>query len=395
MSRCAAAASVLAAVFAFASVSRAAAEHDVYVWQRQWTPAVRAALAQSRDVFGGVRVLVAQAGRDGRWFPTNADPRDFAGDPRPRVAVVRYDGAGNPPDIEALEVILLDLLSRWHDGGGAFAGVEIDYDCGSKQLADYARRLRQLRQGLPPGITLSITALPSWMESAALDDLLTAADEAVLQVHAVSKPSLGLFDAEGAENWIRAFAKRDTKPFRIAVPAYGSRIVLDDAGKPLAVENEMPRDAAARADAHELHVEPAQVAALLRDLDSNPPPHWRGVVWFRLPIAGDRRAWTLDAIRDVVGGRVPEAALTSAVVARNNGASDVFIANDGAADANARALRVSAADCSASDATDGWHTEKWNSGWRFVPDAGLRVRADTRLAVGWVRCTRVEGAELE
>ena len=391
----AAAVSVLAAVFAFVSASHAASEHEVYIWQRQWTPAVRAALSQSRDVFGGVRVLVAQAGRDGRWFATNADPGDFAGDPRPRVAVVRYDGAGSPPEIDALEVFLRDLIQRWNAGGSAFTGVEIDYDCGSERLADYARRLRQLRLGLPRDVALSITALPSWMDADALDDVLAATDQAVLQVHAVSNPSLGLFDAERAESWIRRFALRDTKPFLIAVPAYGSRIGFDEAGRTVVVENEMPIEDVAFADAREIYVEPADVASLLRRLDNDPPPRWRGVVWFRLPIAGDRRAWTLDAIRDLVASRVPQPALSAAILARDNGASDVFIANDGAADANAHALRVSAESCSAADATDGWHTARWTGGWRFVPDPGLRIRGNTKRAVGWVRCKRMDQAALE
>lgn len=395
MRRWAGASSVGVAVLAFASVAQPAPLHDVYIWQRQWTPAVREALSQSRDIFDGVRVLVAQAGREGRWLATRADPQDFAGDPRPRVAVVRYDGARSPPDIDVLEVFLRDLLKRWDAGGSAFTGVEIDYDCGSDRLVDYARRLRQLRLGLPRDVALSITALPSWMGADALDDVLAATDQAVLQVHAVSNPSLGLFDAERAESWVRRFALRDTKPFLIAVPAYGSRIGLDEAGRLVAVENEMPVENVAPADAREIHVEPADVALLLRRLDDDPPPRWRGVVWFRLPVRGDRRAWTLVAIRDIVAGRVPKAALSAAILARDNGASDVFITNGGPADANAHALRVFAESCSAADATDGWHIERWPGGWRFVPDPGLRVRGDTKRAVGWVRCKQVDQAALE
>src|SRR5262249_14838845 len=105
------------AAFAVASllfpIFVAASAPDVYVWQRQWTPAVRAALDESRDGFGGVRVLVAQSDRRGHWHATSADPRAFANDARRRVAVVRYDGAGVAPDPDAFIAFANALATRW------------------------------------------------------------------------------------------------------------------------------------------------------------------------------------------------------------------------------------------------------------------------------------------
>lgn len=364
----------------------AATTHDVYVWQRQWTPDVRAALTQSRDIFTGVRILVAQAGRDGRWFATSADPAAFVGDPRRRVAVVRYDGAGSPPDAAALASFLHDLLSRWRASGAAFDGVEIDYDCGSARLADYAARLRQIRAALPPDIALSVTVLPSWLDSPAFDGVSAAIDESVLQVHAVQSPTHGLFDAVLAEHWIRAFAPRARKGFRVALPAYGSRVLFDENDRPLAVENEMPVDAAADATARDLRVDPAAVVALLTALDADPPPNWRGVAWFRLPVAADRRAWTLAAIGDVVEGRIPRAVFSASAIAREAGASDIVIANTGTAGSPAPIVTVRADACAAADGAAGWRPERAASGWRFVPDATRWVRGGSRMAVGWVRC---------
>src|SRR5260370_4747714 len=39
---------------------------DAYIWQRQWTPAITAALEQNSDVMRAWRVLVAELGRGGR-----------------------------------------------------------------------------------------------------------------------------------------------------------------------------------------------------------------------------------------------------------------------------------------------------------------------------------------
>jgi len=170
---------------------------------------------------------------------------------------------------------------------------------------------------------------------------------------------------------------------------------FDEAGAPVAVENEMTVDAAASADAREFVVEPADVAALLRALEADPPPHWSGVAWFRLPTADDRRAWTLAAMRSVIAGRVPDARLSPLALLRGNGVSDVFQINDGDADANARALRVVGATCASGDATEGFRLERERDGWRFVPSGDVRVRAGARRAVGWVRCEGIAEVEFE
>jgi hypothetical protein len=381
--------SLIAAIAPVAAAAVASSEipNDVYVWQRHWTPAVRTALAQSQDVFAGVRVLVAQAGRGDRWATSDVRPRDFARDRRPLIAVVRYDGVGRPPDVEKLDAFLLDLLERWRAAGHPFAGVEVDYDCGTKSLADYAQRLRELRRILPPGVALSVTALPAWIGSRGLDSIIDATDETVLQLHALGDGPDGLFDRYAAVAWTRDFAREHAKkPFRISLPAYGYRVRFDEQGNAYAVEGEMPVDAVSIAVAREFAAEPRKVAGALLALEADPPPLWRGVVWFRLPVEGDRRAWTLAAIRDVIAGHVPEAHLSPLAVARDNGATDVYLVNDGDADAKARAFSATGDRCVDVDATGDWRFEDLKPSFRFVPGAEVRIRAHSRSAVGWVRC---------
>ncbi|HEY0232874.1 MAG TPA: DUF3142 domain-containing protein [Dokdonella sp.] len=378
------------------SVSASAAPtHEVYVWQRQWTPALSTALADSRDDFTGVRILIAQAGRTSGWSKSAADPRAFAHDQRTLTAVIRYDGAGVPPDIAALRLLLDETLARWRRAGASFAAVEIDYDCGSARLADYAQRLRALRAALPAGVRLSITALPAWLDAPALDAVLAVVDEAVLQVHAVQDPAHGLFDAALAERWIRAFAPHTRNGFRVALPAYGARVRFGDDGRALAVESEMKVDAADAGDARELGVEPADVVGLLERLAANPPPQWQGVVWFRLPLPGDRRAWTLAALREVIAQRVPSAQISAIAVTRANGASDIFVINRGVADARVKSLVVDGDGCSSGDTALGWRAERIAAGWRFTPGAAQRLPAGVRRAVGWLRCARIESTRIE
>ena len=58
------------------------------------------------------------------------------------------------------------------------------------------------------------------MNSPELTRLGVDVSEIVLQVHAVDDPRRGLFDPEQAERWVRGFALRAGRPFRVALPAY-------------------------------------------------------------------------------------------------------------------------------------------------------------------------------
>lgn len=371
-----------------------AIEFDAYVWQRVWTDGVQSALAASRDDFARVRVLVAQAGRDGRWLETSADPRELAADPRARIAVIRYDGAGAPPGVDAFIAFATTLAARWHDAGAPLAGVEIDYDAGTSRLPDYANRLREIRARLPHELALSITALPAWLESPSLDAVLSAVDEPVLQVHSVHAPSRGLFDRALAERWARAFAPHASRGFLIALPAYESRLRFDANGGVVAVENEMPVDAARSRDGRDVRVAPADLVALLASLERDPPPRWRGIAWFRLPVAGDRRAWTLAAMRDVMSGRTPTSRMSVRRVAREGGASDIVVANEGAAGGAAPSFVVEGQDCGAADGANGWRVERAADAWRFGADASGWLRGETETVAGWARCGRVDAVRI-
>lgn len=50
----------------------------------------------------------------------------------------------------------------------------------------------------------------------------------------------------------------------------------------------------------ELTVAPQQIADFLQQLAQRPLPHLRGIIWFRLPLENDRRAWSMATLRAVI-----------------------------------------------------------------------------------------------
>jgi hypothetical protein len=361
--------------------------HDVYIWQRAWRPALGDAIAGAGDLVRQWRVLAAEVAPDGRLLAMAVDPAMLSRAPRPVVMVVRIDGQLAGLDEAALVRQIATLHARWRDNSLAPAGLEIDHDCGLARLPGYAVFLARLRAALPRGTPLSITALPAWLESPlGLEAVLTQADEAVLQVHAVKQPRLGLFDAEQARRWAAAFGERTTRPFRIALPTYSSRVSFDALGNLAAVESEAPA-LAQHDEQHELSVAPSAVAALLARLKKDPPPHLLGWVWFRLPTAEDRRAWHLQTWRAVVQARAlaPAPALQWRASAEA-GLYDVVLANTTALDAELPPAVYAPRQCALADARGGYQLHRQPARWQFLrPRAGL-LPPRSELVIGWLRC---------
>lgn len=360
--------------------------NDAYVWQRQWTPALVSALAEGADAVRSWRVLAAELRADGAWFDAAPDLAALAASQRPVVLVLRLDGRVNELRDADIADRAAAALAAWRQAGVTLAGLEIDYDCATSKLPAYAALLATLKTRLGASLPLSITALPTWLDSPALPALLAVPDETVLQVHAVQNPTQGLFDAKRARAWLDAYARHAAKPWRVALPSYGSRVAWDEHGRIAAVESERPALMPGGRSA-ELLVTPDAMAAFVATLDRDRPSGLSGIVWFRLPTQADTRAWSLPTWRAVLARQplTPKLEVTAAAPGAG-GARDVRLANRGNADTALPFTVRLDATCSAADGINGYTLEYDRDG-RYLRRAqdGL-LRAGAERAIGWIRC---------
>jgi hypothetical protein len=357
--------------------------NDAYVWQRVWTPTVMAAARRSSDLVRSWRILVAEADRSGRWTRVSVPWAELRATARPIVAVLRMDGRLNE---ERMSALLDQVAAMVDDIEGPLAGVEIDYDCPTSRLATYARFLAGLRTRLPASIRLSITALPTWMNSVDLERLVPPLDEMVLQVHAVDEPRRGLFNPARAESRVRDFARRIDLPFRVALPAYDVRVTWHRDGALASVEGEVPLLTGA-ASGETLRAAPEAVVAFLHAMRRAAPDNLVGVAWFRLPTDADRRAWSPGTWRAVLTDRLSPSRLSASLVPAE--AADLWtvtLSNDGAVDAVLpRQVRLDHA-CTMADGANGFHLVRGEP-LALTGSGNGRLRPhDTRI-IGWARCT--------
>nr|WP_063572483.1 DUF3142 domain-containing protein [Luteibacter rhizovicinus] len=358
--------------------------HDAYVWQRQWTPALRDAMASSSDLVRDWRVLVAQADRNGAFHTFAPDREALARSGRPVVLVVRIDGRLAAFDAAVLADRIAALRAAWP--AALIAGIEIDYDCPTARLPAYTAFLTSLRSRLG-SLPLSITALPTWLGSRDLDALLAVPDESVLQVHAVQAPQAGLFDPLVANRWIDEFAAHTRKPFRVALPTYGSRVSWNEDGSLLAVESEQGA-LAAGATSSELYAAPNTLMAFVEQLSKDRPRGLAGVVWFRLPTADDTRAWSLATWRGVVRGQLDTLPLLITLQPGRaaDAPSDVMLENRGATDAAPPPRVALPASCELADGIDGYRLQRAGASFELIAEGARQIPARTRRSIGWARC---------
>lgn len=363
-------------------------QHSIYIWQRQWTPALIDSLKQIRGDLTELRVLAAEFSVDQPVVITQVDFSALAVAKLPVYAVMRLDGRRSDLLSQSTQHSVIQILQQWQRQLPDLKGIEIDFDCPRSQLNNYRLFLSELREKIPANVVLSNTALPDWLNSPELPSLLAQTDESVLQLHAVSNPAQGLFDPSDALLWAIAYKKITHKRFQLALPTYGSNVVFNAEGKILAIESEQ-RNAFKFDHSLELDADPKILARFLGDLQQS---GLRQVIWFRLPTATDQRAWSLLTLQDVMAGKPLAADIQVRPVIEVDsqkiaGLVHLEIANRGnIAAALPRRLRVDNPACTAADGLGIYHALPVESGWQFSAEQRAKISPQQRQQIGWLRC---------
>jgi hypothetical protein len=362
-------------------------DQQLYVWQRQWTPAHEVALRDSRADFSTLRVLALQAFPQSGWSRARIDPALLKRDGRPLIAVVRLDGQLKGLDRDEVTAQIQQVLRDWQGQGLTLSGLEIDHDAGNARLPAYREFLAHMRAVLPASMPLSITALPAWLDSPELPALLATVDSSVLQVHAVSDPRRGLFDPAQARQWAKAWSRITSKPFYLALPAYGVALLPEADGAPV-VESEVPIERGG--ERRELLADPQQLSKLGAELRADPPAHLAGLIWFRLPLANDRRAWSLTTLGAVARGDTLDSHVGLKFSAQD-GLYDISLSNQGNLDsAWPERLTLAVQGCEGADALAGYALQQHPDLLTFTRLRDGRIPAGGQRAIGWARCAYID-----
>jgi hypothetical protein len=390
-----------------ASDSRASGpmEHSAYVWQRGWGAIdreVEAAVVERGTDFAELLVLAAEIDPERGDVAIDWDAPSLARSGA-RVGLVVRVGPWSFREHDVVRGRLIRLaiaqLERADAAGLDVAELQIDFDAASRSLGDYREWLVALREALGDrDVALTITALPDWLNRPELPELLDAVDGWVLQVHSLAPPreagQRALIDPELAQAAVERAAQLD-RPFRVALPTY-HYLIARSSGSLLAeapprawlAAEQGPRDPAI--DRFDLAaVDPHVVAELIATWTDDRPAALTGVVWFRLPVAGDRLAWSWPTLHAVMAGRAPIEDLAVEVCSRDSGLVELGLINRGEADAWTSSLApVHAHDdrtLLAHDALAGFRVHEDADAIVIEPGTHRRIAPGESVAIAWLR----------
>lgn len=296
---------------------------EAYVWQRVWNPAVVTAVAATAaggpdEDLAGLTLLAAEVtDRGGEELEVFRVAYDSTAVPHRRAGLaLRVNPLGR--SLRQVENDLVRLavseIERATEAGLEVTEVQVDYDCPTGRLAEYARLIDRMRAEVAATLALADrppvtwTALPDWLSSEEFRFLLATLRNSsetfpgyVLQVHSLRLPEAGkvapLVDVAAARRAVERAAELG-QPFRVALPTHGYEARFTAGGDLLGLAAEgAPPSRAARTVA--VTSDAGVLAELLESWRRERPPELTGIAWFRLATGRDRRAWPRDLFRAV------------------------------------------------------------------------------------------------
>jgi hypothetical protein len=376
---------------------------DVYVWQRAWTDSVTTAVATRGGGFGELIVLQAEVSWEHGSPQCARVDLDYAalratGKPvglALRLGTFAGPFAAGDTRADYLATLAKALVAEAVANQLQPAELQLDFDCAESKLAGYRIWLTAIQEAVRP-LPVSITALPSWLHQPAFRDLVNAADGYVLQVHSFEKPRsllaapLTLCDPQAARRAVTA-AAAISRPFRVALPTYGYLAAFDSEGQFLGISAEGPaRPWPDTVRMVEVRADPRELGELVREWSDLRPRELLGVIWYRLPVAGDALNWAWPTLEGVMVGAEPAAKARVDLRRVKPGLVEIDLANDGTADSTTRWRVIVCWEGKRKIAADGLQGYEWvepeAGALHFQPGrAGGRLRAGQRMTIGWIR----------
>lgn len=379
-----------------------------YLWQREWTPAVVEALGEADRRMDGVVILgaeinlaekkpeIARATIDWEAVKRGRKHRALALRVAPFAGPFRFDDA----PARAIVDLAKQLLSEARAQDVNLDEFQFDFDCAQKNLRSYRTWLRALKPVVQP-TRFVITVLPAWLNDSEFRKLVREVDGYVLQVHSVpisAGTNAKLSDARLAREWVRK-AARFGVPFEVALPTYRCAAGYGPDGKLLSVAMDSVQPVwPPGTRVLEFGADADEIAGLVHEWQKARPPQLRELIWYRVPIATDRRNWRWPTLSAVMSGRLPEHKLN--ILQEGENPIDLSIVNAGEADEQLN-TNVTAtwngAGLTASDALAGWNMKSENGRAIFKVTAshGLRLPPGATRKIGWLRFGQTTSLETE
>jgi len=336
---------VLALVIGLLFAPRAHAyENSVYIWHRDWNEFVRQGILEIQPDVSRFNILCGdfryENGRsnirvvDIDWgyfekintevtlaFRINTGTKEL-------FRTGAADGVAN-----SIKRIFDEAVSSSRQYGIKIAGIQFDYDCPTSKLKDYRAFLIACKNYFP-GIEISITALPTWLNSQEFKELIAHTSYYILQLHSFEAPkTIGqaqeIFLKEDAPLYIKK-ASRLRHPYYISLPTYGYEAAFSKDGKFLGLRAEVePLYLGKDVEYRVIITDPKEISEFFKYIQQVRPKGLLGVSWFRMPLKTDEFNWDIDTFKAIIKNREPRISFRAELTSPQEGLYELYLVNDG------------------------------------------------------------------
>jgi len=335
-------------IFPFISLSYAY-DDVIYIWQRNWDGYLEDAISVIQQTTGYFTVLCGDLKFEGerptvslidiKWpyltqtetsatlaFRINAQAsKFFATDAIYSIADSIKDAIGKIIKSSPKDEIV---------------GVQFDYDCPTSKLKDYARFVKIMKERLQPfkeklsELNISITALPTWLQSNDFKELIQNTDYYVLQLHSFELPkdadqAKKIFPADKAQSYAEE-ASNLKHPYYISLPTYGYEVAFTKNGDFIGLRAEnMPVAWSQDVEHNVVMTNPKDILTFTQEVEKAKPKNLLGFYWFRIPLKSDEFNWDIKTLECVISGKKPSVKLNLELVKSKDGLCEVYLVNSG------------------------------------------------------------------
>ncbi len=298
-------------IFWLAETLRAA---DFYCWQRRWDAATIASCEQIwEDDKRNLAILASELiSEKGIWKWQNAEvPKTWW--QRNRVTAVLRLGVGV---LQLSQEEISRIITQKAQQIGC-KQIQLDLDIPESRISDYAPLLQTLRKANPE-ISWSVTLLPCHLKhQKAMKEISAQVAYYVLQLHGIEAPRLrsenyALMNEETTTQAIKQARELGAK-FIMALPTYGYILKFDSNGR---FERLYSEGFGTTDDYSLLELAAPNLPLIAQIIRDNPDLE---LIWFRLPVAGDRWNLAIETIEQLEKGCAPEAELELTQFPLNSG----------------------------------------------------------------------------
>lgn len=376
-------------------------ENHIYIWQKSWNQPIKNAVHEINPLVEGFTILSGHLNYQKGKFsvsPVDVNWSYFDSKSKNVILALRIHSAASKlfksesmqEAINQMGDLLNKAKQRAEASGVKVIGVQFDYDCPTSKLNDYARFLSLFKQ-THSNLSVSITALPTWLNTGNFKTLIRETVFYVLQLHVFERPKS---ISEAKKIFLVDEAMDDVKqadtlnhPYFVSLPTYGYEVAFDKKGQFIGLKAEnAPILWAKDAEVQTVITQPQQILSFVQLLKDRNSTFMKGVYWFRLPLVTDEYNWPMSALKAVIENRAPVMRLEIEIREVNPGLSEVYLMNNGENNLNGTI-----------DATIQWSQDQEliydivGSFKKKVVDQhsllieGPAPRVQTEILIGWLR----------